>query len=257
LRIVYLGEHSPIEKPYAFPHDDRGCDHVITNVSERRASPLGKAKESNIYCQKAKEREFYLVYSSHCYLTPLLLSIGDRIGCLHVCRYLKNKPRRRHLPSSRPFAFGIPTLPLYSRQPPTTVATCNKQFLRRPLCIAPQSHCSAIAVVSLYTVRDKSSRRMESKRKANGHAGAVEDLDDRAAKRRKVPVSLFSCSLCLCGVSVAVFKYVEMCCGRLGCDRLSITQLGESSHSNGTRQSLINYLLHLHDGRHSINIYIQ
>jgi hypothetical protein len=65
---------------------------------------------------------------------------------------------------------------------------------------------------------------MESKRKANGHAAAVEDLDDRAAKRRKMPVSLFSCYLCLRAVLVAALKCVEMCRGPLGCDRLSITQ---------------------------------
>jgi hypothetical protein len=65
---------------------------VTLNFSERRASPLGKAKESYIYCQKVKEREFYRVCSSRCYLTPLLLSVGNRIGSLHVCRYLKQAP---------------------------------------------------------------------------------------------------------------------------------------------------------------------
>ena len=31
---------------------------------------------------------------------------------------------------------------------------------------------------------------MDSKRKANGNTAAVEDLDDRAVKRRKLPVSI-------------------------------------------------------------------
>jgi hypothetical protein len=105
-----------------------------------------------------------------------------------------------------------------------SVATCSKPLLRRPLCIAPQSHYSIIAAVFLYIVRDKSSVRMESKRKANGHAAAAEDLDDRAAKRRKIPVSLCSCYLLLPPASVAALNRVEMCRGLFGCHRLSITQ---------------------------------
>jgi hypothetical protein len=40
---------------------------------------------------------------------------------------------------------------------------------------------------------------MDSKRKANGNTVALEDVDDRAVKRRKMPVS-FTIFFSLCGV---------------------------------------------------------
>lgn len=92
------------------------------NFSERRASPLGKAKKATFItadCQKVKEREIYLVCIARCYLTPLLLSSGNRIESLHACRYLKQRPAAdiNHLrvPShsaSLPYQFIRVNLPL-------------------------------------------------------------------------------------------------------------------------------------------------
>jgi hypothetical protein len=89
---------------------------------------------------------------------------------------------------------------------------------------------------------------MESKRKANGHAAAVEDLDDRAVKRRKMPVSICSCYLLLQQRFVVALKCVEICRGLFVCDSYRLHSLGEPSYSNGSasRGSTISRILRLH-----------
>jgi hypothetical protein len=68
---------------------------VNQTLAKGRASPLRKANKATFITanrQKVKEREIHLVYCAHCYLTPLLLSIGNRIGSLHACKYFKERP---------------------------------------------------------------------------------------------------------------------------------------------------------------------
>lgn len=77
---------------------------------------------------------------------------------------------------------------------------------------------------------------MDSKRKANGNAIALEDVDDRAVKRRKMPVS-FALFFDLCGAYIGV----EMRYGSLHCAGVSIAHFrGSSTLINAARPNPIN-----------------
>jgi hypothetical protein len=75
----------------------------------------------------------------------------------------------------------------------------NHQALRDSTALRPQSHCELATypqdtgklVAVSQSLRDTQSNvGMDSKRKINGGGGALEDVEDRASKRRKLPVSI-------------------------------------------------------------------